>query len=99
LPTRSASATAWETWSRRAPNDQRLSRDEEASRYWAESEAVINANGLATSIYDCCTSDSSDNVGTAARWAREMNATTVNANRWQRVYLEFHSNAGGGREP
>ncbi|MCH7814096.1 MAG: hypothetical protein IID40_08760 [Planctomycetes bacterium] len=41
-------------------------RDEEAGRYWAEAETDINANGLPTSIYDCCSSDSSDNVGTAA---------------------------------
>ncbi|MCP4248019.1 MAG: hypothetical protein GY778_13305, partial [bacterium] len=71
-------------------------RDEEANRYWAESETDINANGLPTSIYDCCSSDSSDNVGTAARWSREMNDTSVNNDRWRRVYLEFHSNASGG---
>jgi hypothetical protein len=39
-------------------------RDEEAQRYWAESETSINASGLPSSIYDCCSSDSSDNVGT-----------------------------------
>ncbi|MCH7871800.1 MAG: N-acetylmuramoyl-L-alanine amidase, partial [Planctomycetes bacterium] len=68
-------------------------RDEEASRYWAESETDINAVGLPRSIYDCCSSDQSDNVGTPARWAREMNITGFNNDRWRRVYLEFHSNA------
>ncbi len=70
-------------------------REEEASRYWAESEADINAAGLPSSIYDCCTSDGDDNVGTAARWAREMNNEAV-GNRWNRVYLEFHTNAHTG---
>jgi len=71
-------------------------RDEEAQRYWAESETNVNAVGMPTSIFNCCSSDINDNVGTAARWAREMNNTTVNNNRWQRIYLEFHSNASGG---
>jgi hypothetical protein len=70
-------------------------REEECSRYWAESETHINANGLPTSIYNCCSSDSSDNVGTAARWAREMNDESE-GDRWNRVYLEFHSNAASG---
>ncbi len=70
-------------------------REEEASRYWAESETDINAVGLPSSIYDCCTSDGDDNVGTAARWAREMNNEAV-GNRWNRVYLEFHTNAYNG---
>lgn len=71
-------------------------RDEEAARYWAESETNLNANGMSTSIYDCCTLDSDDNVGTAARWSREMNNTSVNNDRWRRVYLEFHTNASSG---
>lgn len=71
-------------------------RDEEAQRYWAESETGINAVGMPSSIYNCCSTDNSDNVGTAARWAREMNNTVTNNNRWQRIYLEFHSNASGG---
>jgi hypothetical protein len=71
------------------------SREEECSRYWAESETNFNANGLPSSIYDCCSSDQSDNVGTAARWAREMNDSSV-GNRWDRVYFEFHTNASSG---
>ncbi|GJM26409.1 MAG: xanthan lyase [Phycisphaerae bacterium] len=71
-------------------------RDEEAQRYWAESEAGVNAVGMPTSIYNCCSSDNSDNISTAARWAREMNNTTFNIDRWRRIYLEFHSNASSG---
>jgi hypothetical protein len=70
-------------------------RDEECQRYWAESETDLNANGLPSSIYDCCSTDGDDNVGTGARWAREMNNETVNSDRWRRVYLEFHTNAAG----
>ncbi len=72
-------------------------RDEEAQRYWAESEAGINAEGLPSSIWDSADTDTDDNVGTAARWAREMNRTDVNNDRWRRVYIEFHSNAADGR--
>ena len=71
-------------------------RDEEAQRYWAESEAGINAVGLPSSIYDCCSTDNSDNISSAARWAREMNNTSINSDRWRRIYLEFHSNASSG---
>ncbi len=71
-------------------------RDEEAQRYWAESEAGINAVGMPSTIYNCCSSDNSDNISTAARWAREMNNTTFNIDRWRRIYLEFHSNASSG---
>ncbi|MCB9850344.1 MAG: hypothetical protein H6817_06525, partial [Phycisphaerales bacterium] len=70
-------------------------RDEECQRYWAESEVTQNAVGMPTSIYNCCSTDDSDNVGTGARWAREMNNETVNTDRWRRIYLEFHSNAAG----
>ena len=71
-------------------------RDEEAQRYWAESETHNHVVGMATSIYDCCTLDSDDNVGTGARWGREMNETAFNNDRWRRVYLEFHTNASSG---
>ncbi len=71
-------------------------REEEGQRYWAESEAGINAEGLASSIWNCCSTDSDDNVGAAARWARAMNRTNVNNDRWRRIYIEFHSNASGG---
>jgi len=70
-------------------------REEEASRYWAESEAGINAVGPPSSIWDCCDTDGSDNVGTAARWSAYMNRRNINDDRWRRAYVEFHSNAAG----
>jgi len=72
-------------------------REEEAMRYWAESELGNNAVGFSSSIWDIAGySDSSDNIGTGARWAREMNRESYNNDRWRRVYLEFHSNAASG---
>lgn len=71
-------------------------RDEEAQRYWAQSEAGIHAVGLPTSIWNRSTDDSSENVGTAARWAAVMNRQDINDDRWRRIYLEFHSNATDG---
>ncbi len=69
-------------------------RDEECARYWAHSELGNNAVGFtASSIWDASSSDKNDNVSTAARWAREMNQTGYNNDRWRRVYYEFHSNA------
>lgn len=78
-------------------------RDEEAQRYWAESELGFNAVGFDSDIWDVVgIDDISDNVRTGAKWAREMNVTPeggVLVNRWQRIYLEFHTNAfnGGAR--
>ncbi len=70
-------------------------RDEEASRYWALSEAGLNAVGL-PNVWECSgCNDNSDNVGTAARWAAEMNRNDVNNQRWRRAYIEYHSNAAG----
>ncbi|UCG17214.1 MAG: lamin tail domain-containing protein [Phycisphaerales bacterium] len=73
-------------------------RDEECSRYWAESETYINANGLPSSIFDRDSpgGDGTDNIGTAARWAAAMNNDSHDSNRWRRIYLEFQSLAGGG---
>jgi hypothetical protein len=79
-------------------------RDEEAGLYWAHSELRLNARGFSSSIWDCCSTDGDDNVGVGARWAREMNRLSRNAQgqedkqaeRWRRVYMEFHSNAAGG---
>ncbi len=70
-------------------------REEEAARYWAQSEAGVNAVGLSSTIWNCCGADVDDNVSTAARWAREMNRQDVNNQRWRRVYVEFHTNAAG----
>ena len=72
-------------------------RDEECSRYWAESELGNHAVGFDSDIWDGGgSSDTDDNVRTAAKWAREMNqepAGGVLVDRWKRVYLEFHTNA------
>lgn len=72
------------------------SREEEASRYWAQSEAGLNAVGLSSSIWDGSSDDQDDNVGTAARWARQMNRIGGDTERWRRVYMEFHTNASSG---
>jgi hypothetical protein len=74
-------------------------REEEASRYWAQSEAGNNAVGLPSGIWDEGGDDQSDNVGTAARWSAYMNRQDVNNDRWRRVYLEFHTNAAGCDTP
>ena len=75
-------------------------RDEEASRYWAHGELGNHATGFDSGIWDLDGSDdTSDNVGTAARWGREMNQEPpggVLVDRWKRIYLEFHTNATNG---
>ncbi len=74
-------------------------RDEECSRYWAESEAGNNAVGM-PNVWECegC-DDQGDNVGTAARWSAVMNRENVNNERWRRVYVEWHTNAAGCSPP
>ena len=67
-------------------------REEEASRYWIQ-RAV--SQGQSTGIYDQAGDDGSDNVGAPIRMAREMNRS-AGGNRFTRVYVSFHSNAGGG---
>jgi len=74
-------------------------REEECSRYWAHSEAGNNAVGMNPGIWDGTGDDGSDNVGTAARWAAAMNRTTVNNERWRRIYVEYHTNAAGCSPP
>lgn len=69
-------------------------RNEECSRYWAQSEAGINAVGL-PEVWETPYDDASDNVGTAARWSAVMNRQNVNDDRWRRIYIEFHTNAAG----
>ena len=78
-------------------------RDEECSRYWAHSELGNRSTGFDDNIWDIPGSDDgSDNVRTAAKWAREMNqepAGGVLVDRWKRIYLEFHTNAAGCASP
>ena len=75
-------------------------RDEEAQRYYAESELGDNAVGFSSGIWDLSSySDGSDNVGAGGRWAAEMNQVPsggVQVDRWKRVHLEFHTNASSG---
>ena len=75
-------------------------RDEECSRYWANSELGNHATGFDSYIWDIPgSSDTDDNVRTAAKWSREMNqepAGGVLVDRWKRIYLEFHTNATDG---
>lgn len=75
-------------------------RDEEAQRYWGESQLGNNAVNFSSGIWDVAgLDDLSDNVGAGARIAREMNqvpAGGVQVDRWKRVHLEFHSNAFDG---
>ncbi len=73
-------------------------RNEECSRYWAESEAGNNAVGM-PDVWETSGDDASDNVGTAARWSAVMNRQNVNDDRWRRIYIEFHSNAAGCDPP
>lgn len=68
-------------------------REEEASRYWI---AAGLGQGQPASLYDTASDDASDNVGTPPRMAREMNREAAGTNT-QRVFVSFHSNAGGGR--
>ncbi|MFN7141408.1 MAG: fibronectin type III domain-containing protein, partial [Limisphaerales bacterium] len=68
-------------------------REEEASRYWVQRGI---GQGQGTSTYDPSGSDNDDNVGTPPRMARLMNREQ-SGSPTDRVYIGFHSNAGGGR--
>jgi hypothetical protein len=69
-------------------------REEEAARYWIQRSL---GQGQPSSIYDSPSlSDGSDNVGAPIRMAVEMNREAA-GNMFKRVYVGFHSNAGGGR--
>ncbi len=75
------------------------SRDEESARYWANSELGNHAAGFDSDIWDGGgSSDTDDNVRTAAKWGREMNVepADLQVDRWKRIYLEFHTNATDG---
>lgn len=68
-------------------------REEEAARYWIQAGL---GQGQPTTIYDTAGDDTSDNVGAPPRLAREMNREAAGS-FFQRIFLSFHSNAGGGR--
>lgn len=69
-------------------------REEEASRYWVQR---MLGQGQSSSLYDVSgLNDQDDNVGTPPRMAAEMNRE-ASGSLYQRIYIGFHSNAGGGR--
>lgn len=69
-------------------------REEEAARYWIQRSL---GPGQSSTIYDSPGStDYDDNVGAPIRMAVEMNRE-AEGNMYRRVYVSFHSNAGGGR--
>jgi hypothetical protein len=71
-------------------------KNEECSRYWVQGGI---GQGSGSSVYDVVGSDDlDDNVGTPPRMAAQMNRATEGS-YWDRIYLGFHSNAGGGRGP
>ncbi len=74
----------------------RLPRELEGSRYWVQ---AMTGQGMTSDLYDGSTSgDGTDNVGAPSRMAAEMNREH-DGTMWDRIYLGFHSNAGGGRGP
>lgn len=74
-----------------------LARELEGSRYWVQ---AMTGQGMSTTLYDGSYADVSDNVGAPTRMAGEMNRYDTNdvatGTIWDRIYLGFHSNAGGG---
>lgn len=68
-------------------------KEEEGARYWVKNSL---GQGQSSSIYNTSGSDGSDNVGAPIRMAREMNRDAA-GDLYDRIYIGFHSNAGGGR--
>ncbi|MBX7245448.1 MAG: hypothetical protein K1X53_08110 [Candidatus Sumerlaeaceae bacterium] len=68
-------------------------REDEASRYWVQNGI---GQGASSSIYDGSSTDQDDNVGTPPRMASYMN-NEAEGTFVERIFLSFHSNAGGGR--
>ena len=73
-------------------------REEECSRYWVQTSL---GQGQPATLYDpdlpsVTTDDIDDNVGAPIRMAREMNREAAE-NIYKRIYISFHSNAGGSR--
>ena len=67
-------------------------REEECARYWVQAGSGV---GAPESIYDGSGEDGSDNVGTPPRMAAHMNRQQ-SGSRYERVFVSFHSNGGGG---
>ena len=70
------------------------SRENEAGLYWVEWH-VDRSQGIPTSAYRVSSSDSSATVSLSPRYATFMNQGAVGTLS-DRVFVSFHSNAGGG---
>jgi hypothetical protein len=68
-------------------------REEECARYWVQRSVGV---GAPATLYGTNLNDESDNVGAPARMAAHMNREDC-GNIFKRIFLSFHSNAGGGR--
>lgn len=68
-------------------------REEECARYWVQQGIGV---GGPSSVYETGSEDGNDNVGTPPRMAKHMNRED-RGNMFKRIFLSFHSNAGGGR--
>ncbi len=68
-------------------------REDEAGLYWIEAQA---GQGIPSSEWRTSSSDRTATVSASPRWAEQMNRSTDGA-MTDRVFLSFHSNAGGGR--
>ncbi|WP_428388674.1 LEPR-XLL domain-containing protein [Mucisphaera sp.] len=71
------------------------SREDEAGLYWVE-RLVNDSQGIPTSEYRTASDDRDATVSLAPRWAEFMNRE-ASGSLQDRVFLSFHSNAGGGR--
>ncbi len=69
-------------------------RSDEASVYWIKWH-VDHSQGIPDSSYRTSSSDATANVGAPARYATFMNQASEGSLS-DRVYVGFHSNAGGG---
>ena len=70
-------------------------REDEAGLYWIEWH-VAHSQGISTTEYRTSSSDRSATVGASPRYAEYMNRST-DGSLSDRVFVSFHSNAGGGR--
>jgi hypothetical protein len=69
-------------------------REEECSRYWVQRSL---GQGQSATIYDSAgLNDYDDNVRAPTKLAVEMNREAAGS-MYKRVFVSFHSNAGGGR--
>ncbi len=70
-----------------------FARELECARYWIQNAV---GQGMSSTLYDLAGyDDKDDNIGAPARMAHYMNDAT-DGGYWDRLYLGFHSNAGGG---